>query len=230
VGKEVRRVRMVADPYPPYQYEEGGQVRGADQELIAAAFRFHGMATETRLLPWKQCLQWMQSGKADGIFQILPNPEREKLFLFSDRLRTERTALFRPSAGRLPGSAGGAADRVPFRGQRLGVLEGYSYGPEADRLPAIQKAEYQSQEALLQALAAGEVGLALMDAGLAAYLVKRLGVRGIEPVPGYEIARPLHAAFRRDRPDIVELFNSGLEAVRRQGIYARILISYGLPA
>lgn len=220
MGQEIRQVRMVADPYPPYQYEEGGRVRGIDQEIITEAFRFHGIATETRLLPWKECLEWMESGRADGIFQILPNPQRERLFLFSDRLRTEKTVLFQPAGG----------DRDPFRGQRLGVLAGYSYGPEVDGLPELQKAEYGSQEALLQALAAGEVGLILMDAGLAAYRMKTRGVREIEPVPGYEITRPLHAAFSRDRPGIVRLFNSGLEAVRRQGVYERILSSYGLRA
>lgn len=217
---------MVADPYPPYQYEEEGEVRGIDQAVITAAFEVHAVAAETRLLPWKDCLEWVEQGKADGIFQILPTPEREKLFLFSDRLRTEKTLLFRRS-GR-PGAAAGMGVRDPFRGQRLGVLEGYSYGPAIDRLRETDKVERQSQEDLIQALAAGEVDLILVDAGAAAYLTGKLGIRGTEPVSGYEITRALHVAFRRQHAEIARVFNSGLAAVRRQGVYARILESYGL--
>lgn len=219
---------MVADPYPPYQYEEDGEVRGIDQAVITAAFEVHAIATETRLLPWKDCLEWLEQGKADGVFQILLTPERGKLFLFSDRLRTEKTLLFRIS-GR-PTAAAGRGVWDPFRGQRLGVLEGYSYGPAIDRLRETDKVERQSQEQLIEALAAGEVDLILMDAGVAAYLSGKLGIRGIEPVSGYGITRALHVAFRWQHAEIARLFNSGLAAVRRQGVYERILESYGLHA
>jgi hypothetical protein len=67
-----------------------------------------------------------------------------------------------------------------------------------------------------------------MDAGLAAHLVKKLWIREIEQVPGHAITPHLHAAFRRDLPDIVDLFNSGLAAVHGQDTYDMILSSYGL--
>jgi polar amino acid transport system substrate-binding protein len=222
----MRKVRMVADPYPPYQYEEEGKVRGVDHEIVVAAFAVHGITAQTRLRPWRECLEYVERGKADGVFQVLPNPEREARFLFSERLRTEKTLLLhaaRDPAGLPPGQNGD-----PFQGRRLGVLEGYSYGPAVDRLQGPQKVERQSHEALLQALAAGEVDLVLMDAGVAAYLAGRLGVRGLEALPGYEIARPLHAAFRRQGAWMVRLFNAGLKTVRENGIYDRILESYGL--
>jgi len=228
-GRRIARVRMVADPYPPYQYEEEGRIRGVDQEIVTEAFRVHGIAVETRLLPWKQCLAWLDSGEVDGVFQILPSPEREKLYLFSDLLRSERTVVYQRAGGTRAQPAGGGGPD-PFRGRRLGILEGYSYGPEVDRRPQSQKTEYRSPQELLQALGAGEIELILMDAGLATHLARALGLQGIEQVPGYEITRPLHAAFRRDGADLVDLFNSGLAAVRQQGIYDRILSAYGLSA
>jgi polar amino acid transport system substrate-binding protein len=217
---------MVADLYPPYQYEEAGKVKGVDQEIIVQAFKVHGIATETKLRPWQECLGCVERGKADGVFQILPNPEREERFLFSERLRTEKTLLFRATASPAGVLQGHAGD--PFQGRRLGVLEGYSYGPAVDRLQEPRKVERKSQEALLQALSAGEVDLILMDAGVAAYLTAKLDIRAVEPVPGYEITRPLHVAFRRQRAWIVSLFNSGLKTVREKGIYDKILESYGV--
>jgi polar amino acid transport system substrate-binding protein len=179
---------MVADPYPPYQYEEAGKVKGVDQEIIVQAFKVHGIAAETRLLPWQECLKSVERGKADGVFQILPSPEREERFLFSERLRMEKTLLFRATAGPEGALQDHADDR--FQGMRLGVLEGYSYGPALDRLRETRKVERKSSEALLQALSAGEVDLILMDAGVVAYLAAKLDIRAFEPVPRYEITRP----------------------------------------
>ncbi len=223
----MRTVRLVADPYPPYQYEQDGRVRGADHEIIVQAFRACGLAARTSLLPWKQCLESLQEKRADGIYQILPNPERRKLYLFSGVLREERTLLFRRAGG--PAGSFDPAAGDPFRGRLLGVLGGYSYGPAVDRLSESQKAERAGQEQLLRALLAGEVDLILMDAGVAAYLARKLGIQGIEQVPAYQINRPLHVAFQRDRAGLARLFDSGLEAVRQKGVYRRVLESYGLP-
>ena len=44
-----------------------------------------------------------------------------------------------------------------------------------------------------------------MDAGGAAYLVKKLGLRGVERVEGYEIRRSLHVAFQKEHGDLAEL-------------------------
>ena len=226
MDKQICKVRLAADPYPPYQYEEKGEVRGIDQEIIAAAFEVHAIATETLLSPWTDCLARLEQGKADGVFQILRAPDREQLFLFSDRLRTEQTLLLRMS-GR-PGEPGGKDGRDLFPGQRLGVVRGYDYGPAIDRLQGAGQVECKGQKELIEALAGGLVDLILMDTGVAAYLSRELGIRGAEPLPGFEIRRSLHVAFRRDCAEIVELFNSGLAAVRKEGVYGRILDSYGL--
>jgi ABC-type amino acid transport substrate-binding protein len=138
----------------------------------------------------------------------------------------EKTLLFRATAGPEGALQDHADDR--FQGMRLGVLEGYSYGPALDRLRETRKVERKSSEALLQALSAGEVDLILMDAGVVAYLAAKLDIRAFEPVPRYEITRPLHVAFRRQRAWIVSLFNSGLKTVREKGIYDEILKSYGV--
>jgi len=34
----MKTVRLLADPYPPYQFLDGPAVRGVDHDLIAAAF------------------------------------------------------------------------------------------------------------------------------------------------------------------------------------------------
>ncbi len=219
------RVHLVADPYPPYQFEEGGRVKGLDQETIAEAFAVHEVEVHTSLLPWGQCLERMDDRTADGIFQIVPTPERMRRYLFSDQLREERTVLFgRTGAHPLPE---GADLQVRLRGRTLGVLRGYRYDAAIEALPFSVKGEFETQEALLRALADARVDLVLMDIGVAAHLVKTLGLYRIEQVPGHEIRRSLHVAFQQARGRLVELFNAGLQDVKRQELDRQIAGRYG---
>ena len=222
-----RSIQLVADPYPPYQFEEGGRIRGIDQETIQEAFRLRGIEAHTVLLPWKECLQRMDQGKADGIFQIAPSADRRKVFLFSERLRTERTMLF-ARRGVTPLVGDNAEIGRLLAGRRLGVLDGYSYGPAIDDLEGSAKLSFGSQEELLLALMDGNVNLALMDAGVAFYLAGKMGFEGIEQVEGYTTERPLHVAFQKRHRGLAGLFNKGLQDVKAQAMDRRIFESYGV--
>ncbi len=197
MDRDARSVQLVADPYPPYQFEEVGTVKGIDQETIAEAFAVHGIQVHTALLPWKECLERMADRKADAIFQIAPTPERLRRYLFSDRLREERTILI-GGAGTAP-LGPGADIRKRLRGRTLGVVQGYTYDSAIEALPSSVKVELETQKALVHALAAASVDLILMDAGVAAYLVKKLGLRGVERVEGYEITAEDLAAIVKAR-------------------------------
>lgn len=218
---------LVADPYPPYQFEEEGRIRGIDQETIQEAFMLRGIQIRTVLLPWSECLRWMDQGKADGIFQIAPNEERRKLFLFSEELRTERMSLFGRS-GSVEKIQSGTDIRQNLAGHTVGVLEGYSYGPGIDDLTGFVKLKFNDQEALLRALLDGKADLVLMDAGVALSLAGKMGVSGIEQVEGYTIERPLHVAFQKRHHQLAELFNTGLKEVKARAIDRRIFEGYGV--
>ncbi len=226
MSPKARTVRLVADPYPPYQFEEKGRVRGIDQDTIAEALEARGLRAVTALLPWSECLQRMQEGKADGIFQIAPTPEREKQFLFSALLRVERTMLLQRRAGPLV-LRDPAKLQEELRGHTLGILAGYSYDAGIEALPASLKTELASQEALVQALAEGRVDAILMDPVVADYLAGKLGLQPMEKIEGYELQRPLHVAFRQGEGQLVRLFNAGLEEIRKRGLDRRILQRYG---
>ena len=51
---------------------------------------------------------------------------------------------------------------------------------------------------------------------------------GIERVEGYEITRKLHVAFQKNLYALVNLFNAGIDKVKRKGLYNEIFKDYGL--
>jgi len=202
-------------------------IRGIDQETIYKAFILRGIQTRTVLLPWQECLQWMDQEKADGVFQITPSEEREKLFLFSEKLRTERMSLFGRSST-LGKIQGGTDIRKKLAGRTVGVLEGYSYGPGIDDLVEAVTMKLDSQKNLFMALVDGQVDLVLMDSGVALCLAGEMSVSGIEQVGGYAIERPLHVAFQKRHQQLARLFNSGLHELKERALDKNIFKSYSL--
>lgn len=218
MDQKIETVQLVADAYPPYQYMEGRTVRGVDHDIIAAAFAEHGIDTITRLLPWDDCIQLLTAGKAHGIFQIVRTPEREKAFIFSKPLRTERT-LFHKRAEDSINLVKDLDFSKQLKKYRVGVVKGYSYDPLIDSLGEAMRTEVNSQEALLTSLSRGDCDLALIDWGIAEYLAKRIGIKGIDKVEGYETSRQLHVAFHQDRDEIAVRFNSGVDRVKAKGLW-----------
>jgi polar amino acid transport system substrate-binding protein len=220
-------VTLVADPYPPYQHEEGGAIKGIDYEVIASAFQAFGYNVQVRLLPWEECLRQLDDENADGIFQITRTPEREKSYVFSDLLRTAETAFFARSNQAIQ-----LSETVDLREQleslTLGVLTGYSYDPAIDSLDPTAKMEVDDQENLLLGLKEKGFDLAVMDSGVAAFLADKLGISGIKKVDGFAVTRELYVAFRPTRRDLVRPFNAQLEKLREQGTLQRIAKRYGL--
>ncbi len=223
----VSRFRLVADPYPPYQYEDGGSVRGADHDIISEAFKVNGIRTETAIKSWDECMAEMEKGNADGIFQITRTPERARRFIFSHELRTATTLFFKKKGFRIV-LDGSAEPALLLRSHKIGVLSGYSYDPVVDNLKGELKVEKKSSESLLYGLLAGEFDLALLDLGVAAYLIKKLRIEGLDSIPGYKIMRQLYVAFRKDLRELVDLFDSGLLEIKENGVYNGIFRKYGL--
>jgi len=222
-----KRVTLVADPYPPYQYKEGGIVKGIDYELITSAIQAVGYDVQVRLLPWEECLRQLEAGSADGIFQITRTSEREKRYVFSDLLRTAETAIFSLRSRTIQFSK--AVDlREQLESFTLGVLAGYSYAPLIDDLDPAMKVEVDRQEDLLLGLKEKCFDLAVMDSGVAVFLAGRLGIDGIERVEGFVVTRELHVAFRPACADLIVSFNEGLKRLKQQGGLKRIAERYGL--
>jgi len=222
-----KNVTLVADPYPPYQYEEGGAIKGIDADLIASAFQALGYAVHVDLLPWEECLRQLDGGKADGIFQITRTPGREERYVFSALLRTAKTVLLTRS-GRAIELSETTDLREQLESLTLGVLSGYSYNPTIDALDPAMKVKVKRQEDLLVGLREERFDLAIMDLGVAAFLISKMGLTGIKRVEGFAVTRELFVAFRPKRRDLVEFFNTQLEKLKAQGTFERIMAHYGL--
>ncbi len=221
------RVTLVADPYPPYQYEEDGNLKGMDYEVIVSVFHGMGCDVHVALCPWQECLRRLDRREADGIFQITRTPEREERYVFSDLLRSAKTVLLARSGEpiRLDPTKDLREELSPYS---LGLLPGYSYHPAVDALDPATKTEVQRQEDLLLGVKERRFDLAIIDLGVAAFLIEKLGITGVERVEGFSVTRELFVAFRPEFRDLVPRFNGELTKLKQQGRLESITRRYGL--
>ena len=227
MNKPQPTINLVADPYPPYQYMENGVIKGIDHDIINAAFKEHRIEIRVQLFPWDECVSSINQKRADGIFQIVRTPEREKDFVFSDPLRTAKTVFLRKLRSNIEiRNEKKLAEQLI--GYKVGALSGYSYNPEVDSLEEPIKKDFQDQGTMMRELSDGRLDLVIMDLGVAYYLMDKMDIKDIERVPGYEKRRQLYVAFQRDLTELRNLFNSGLDRVKKKGIYNTIFHTYGI--
>ena len=217
------QIKMAADPFEPYQYiNEGGDVCGLDYEIVKLAFSKVNHQVSVDIMDWPSLEKLVLEGALSGGFQVQPNAQRAKLFLFSDLLRNAVTEIISMDAGLLLDSCQGIADNC----YSLGVMKGYSYGDIIDSLDAECKNAFSTHEDLLFALRDGEIDFAVIDRGVRVCLSKKLGIDGIHAYCHLDFIRPLHVIFNNNRADICEDFNKGLEIIRSTGEYENLLDKY----
>lgn len=222
-------VQLVADPYPPYQFLENSRVLGIDHDMIQAAFAEHGIEISTRLFTWDQCIRIMEERQAEGLFQIQPTAERKRTFLFSDPLRTAESVFLKKSNASINLSKLATGSSI-IEKYSLATVKGYSYDPTIDEISEENRIFVENQEDLLTGLLRGNFDLALMDWGVAVFLCQRLGIENVDRADGIKFERIMHVAFQKGLEEVVDLFNSGLEIIKKKGICRKIYQRYKLMA
>ncbi|MEH6626393.1 MAG: transporter substrate-binding domain-containing protein [Motiliproteus sp.] len=91
---EERPLIFVTQDFPPFNYLEEGQVKGAVVELIDLVCKDMQRLCEHQLLPWNRAQSRIRQGVADGIYTIGRNPEREQWLLFSPAILTTEYGFF----------------------------------------------------------------------------------------------------------------------------------------
>jgi len=57
------------DSYPPYSYNEGGELKGIYTEILKKAFsRMEGYKVKINAVPWKRALSYIERGKGFAIY------------------------------------------------------------------------------------------------------------------------------------------------------------------
>jgi polar amino acid transport system substrate-binding protein len=200
---------------------------GHVNHIIQEAFAAQKIAVEFVYLPWKRAFEETRLGKFDGTSYWYENTERRDTMLFSDPLIINRTVFFQH------------ADMDPIQWKsfsdlnsyRMSATVGFTYTEDFYRAidaqiinPIMVPSDLQN----IKLLMANRVDIFVTDEMAGFYMAAQLSVdphklKVIEPALSTPQGHLLASKINPNSQWVIETFNTGLQKIKVNGTYKRIL-------
>lgn len=225
---QAQPLRVVSEAWPPYIYEEDGELRGLDYDAARIILQRLGVDAEWQLLPWKRCILALKQEQADAILGIHRTQERESTMLFpSEPLSQVELVLF--YAKNRPYSFRHLDD---LQGLKVGVSSRYWYSNQAFRESELFIREHAPNHAAnFGKLVRERVQLVLNDRYAGRFLLDRMDLNdAIDHHPQVISRDPLYLGLRRGAglDSLAEDFADELRRFKHELAYARLASQYGV--
>jgi polar amino acid transport system substrate-binding protein len=213
---------LVCDIWPPYQVHGDQKVSGFSTELIREVCALAGIPiTVIHAYPWKRALLMLETDQVDGLFSANHTEERTRFALYPT-LPLVKSPWVLWARRDAPHAYAGLQD---LRGQRIGVVRGYSYTPafwEALTQSDSIIEEAPSDEVNFRKLSAGRLDLAVAELHNGRFLLQQEKLENLKPFPLHPIKTDgLYLIFNKNRvpQETVDRFSESLRAFKDSEAY-----------
>lgn len=223
------------EPWPPYQFETPDGPRGIDIEIVEAILAEMGCELRHRKLPWKRALAMVERGEIDLLPQANYTEERAAYARYSDPYIPYRTTLMVPAGAP---TAIASLDHFLNEDRTVGIVNGYAYSPEVDRL--LNSPAHKRQVVLaysiaehVRPLAAGRIDGVIANRFAFFHEAREIGLADKVAASTLTLTdTPTYVIFSKasTTPATVEAFNAAMARIRENGTFDRIISKYLSPA
>jgi PAS domain S-box-containing protein len=208
------------DSLPPMNFMKNGKPTGIVIDLAEAlAERMHH-PVEIKLMNWTEAQQLVLEGRADALLQIDPNPERLKIYDFSEPLLSTEFTLF-TSAGRF-----GIASMRDLQGLKVGVEEKGLPILLLQEDPQIFVEIIPDFVQGFRLLASGTLDAVVADRWVGRYVLAENDIQGVKLFDVPIIRSHSAIAVKKGNTKLLGDINAALADIRRDGTYDRIIRSW----
>jgi signal transduction histidine kinase len=220
VAASKRLVKVAADnAFPPYEYVSShGILKGFNVDIIQAVALQVGWDLEFVPLPWPQALEALEKGKVDAIQGMKYTPERDEHYDFSVSYLQSSQAIF------VHRDRQNIHELADLSDCSVAVQEG-SIGAElVKNVPKIKLLQVPSQGDALQLLLENRVEAVVSNHLTGLYNLQVMGRAKDVKTVGELLDRTDYAlaVVQGENRTIIEEFNTGLAAIRKNGTYEKI--------
>ncbi len=179
---------VMDDNYPPYVFkDEEGNLRGILIDQWKLWEERAGVKAEITALPWGEALSAMKAGQYDVIDTIFQTAEREAIFDFTEAYAQIEVRIF------FPNSISGIAAAEDLKGFHVAVKSGDANADYLLERGVTNLSYYDSYAAIIQAAAAKQETIFVIDQPPALYFLYKNGIQG-----WFKSSPPLYSgAFHR---------------------------------
>ena len=221
-GKEGERplLFLANDSLPPLNYTKQGNPSGLVVDLARAMAKHMHRPVEIRLMNWAEAQQMILDEKADALLQINADPQRLKLFDFSEPLLNSEFFIFTSNA------------RPDIKS--LNDLRGLKVGVERMGLPDLLLRHDQrilveyipSFPQGFRSLAAGDIDAIVADRRVGKYVLAEHKIPGVRLVEEPILQNDSAIAVKKGNADLLKDINTALANIRYDGTYNEIIKSW----
>jgi polar amino acid transport system substrate-binding protein len=210
----------VDEANPPFMYGERSKAMGLYPRLVKAAFAHMPVPLQIEAKPWKRALAELEEGRA-GVAGLYKTSERLRKFDYSGQIFVERLMVYFHTENPIAFSRIG-----DLKGWRIGVIRGWSYGDDFDRLRqsgTLTVEEVAADDQNFQKLATKRLDAVLIVSEAGTALAP--GYANLRAAPEPLAVNPTYLAFAQSskRRDLLKRFDAALGEMRKSGEYQKIV-------
>lgn len=212
--------------FKPFEYTDAeGNFVGIDVDILAAIAEDQGFEYELNSLGWDAAIAACQAGQADGMIAgaSITDERKESGWIFSDGYYTATQCMAVAENSDI-------ASFEDLEGKEVAVKTGTQGATYAESL----KEEYgfnitylEDSPTMYQAVAGGQAVACFEDTPIMAASIKE-GDLALKIVEGSENDGSPYgfAIFNSNNQELVDMFNAGLENIKKNGKYDEIIAKY----
>ncbi len=216
--------------YPPLEFSnKAGAASGAAVEIVTRIMNRLNHSVSIEVLPWTRAVKMVQFGRADAIFTIFKNPERQLFLNYSTEILIPQPVAFyakKESAISYEGNP------LNLKHLKVGVVSTISYGRKFDSTRGLMTVERTATlEQNFAKLMLGRIDLVISNVYSAEIVINRMriadAVKQLEP---YVESVPSYIAFAKvkDTGSLLADFDRELAKLKKSGDYDRIIKKWGV--
>lgn len=209
--------------FAPFEYQDdSGHYVGFDMELIKTIAKQQGFNITINNIGFDAALNAVQSSQADGTIAGMTITEARKgIFDFSDPYYTTNIILAVKKGTKL-------AAYSDLKGKTVGAKTGTSsydfLDSQKDNYGFTLKA-FDEASTMYDSLNSGSIDALMDDEPVLAYAIQQ-GRQFETPIPGEPSGQVGFAVKKGSNPELIEMFNNGLAALKADGSYDKLVQKY----
>ncbi|WP_417820170.1 substrate-binding periplasmic protein [Terasakiella sp.] len=220
-------VELACTDFPPYKIKKdtsNPDHQGIDIDIIEAAFAVDGYDVDFNFYPWKRALETARIGQIDGLCGCNFRPERNKEFIYSEKVGDISLGVFLKNDSPLAK----ITDLKQLSGLIVGAVRDYAPHKKLQEYEDIKVVDGNDERQLLRLLQAGRIDAIYTFRDVIYY---RMAQDNNKAAIRYDElnSEPYYLCFSRNgaqSTQIIRHFNRGLQTIKTNGIYQSIWKKY----
>jgi len=210
--------------FPPYNYTFKGRRVGVDTEIVEAMLKLINVTPVHQAQGWNEVVRALDGNKVDVAFQFLGTGKRAQTTFLIGPYRTGVSVLMVRRNSKIEYEK--PADLV---GKRIGIVEGYDYGPEFENTAGIRKLYSSNNMINFRRLLTGRVDAIVGDKHVLLFNAEYYGQsERIKVLPKPILSADRFVAVPKARPEKAARLKAAFERIKADGTLAEILARWNV--